>query len=379
MAEERPHTPQQAENVNLVKEGQLQLFELFWRDHQPWLKEKGYNLRARYQPGWIASWKTDPQKNWTYCEDGLTPPFHHIMDATRDDGTFVALKRVKTSKHPTEVAIGQLFSSEPLASHPQNHCIPILDVLQVPDDDDMVIIVMPFLYSWDAIPFATVGEVVEFVRQLFEGLNLIHQNHIAHRDFKENNVMGALLPLYRSRPHPASRSLNLDFTDSVKVRYSRTRRPIKYYILDFDLAKQYKPEDLPYLEIGGWGGDKSVPEFQAHDDALCDPFPVDVFCAGNIIRRNFLEGSPHAKGKKGLSFMQELITDMVKDDPKARPTMDQVVTRFDDVVRSLSSWKLRSRVANVDEPPIRGVMRSVGHWTRQLGFMARRTPAIPGA
>ncbi|KAJ7713703.1 hypothetical protein B0H16DRAFT_1435819 [Mycena metata] len=30
--------------------------ELFWRDYQPWLLERGYRLRPRYQPDWIPSW-----------------------------------------------------------------------------------------------------------------------------------------------------------------------------------------------------------------------------------------------------------------------------------------------------------------------------------
>jgi hypothetical protein len=92
-----------------------------------------------------------------------------ICDATRiSDGTYVALKIVKASIHPYEIDIGAFFSSPSLAHNPRNHCVPILEVLKVPDDDDMVIIVMPLLRYWDSPPFETVGEVVEFLRQLLE-------------------------------------------------------------------------------------------------------------------------------------------------------------------------------------------------------------------
>lgn len=29
--------------------------EIFWRDHQEWLQEKGYMLRPRYHPDWVSS------------------------------------------------------------------------------------------------------------------------------------------------------------------------------------------------------------------------------------------------------------------------------------------------------------------------------------
>lgn len=48
---------------------------------------------------------------------------------------------------------------------------------------------------------------------------------------------------------------------------------------------------------------------------------------------------------KGLEFMDPLIADMVQDDPTKRPTMDEVVSRFDKTMKSLSYFRLRSRLA----------------------------------
>lgn len=47
--------------------------EVFWRDHQPWLEERGYLLRPRYQPDWVPWW-TGVRKDWSRCEDGQS--FH---------------------------------------------------------------------------------------------------------------------------------------------------------------------------------------------------------------------------------------------------------------------------------------------------------------
>ena len=92
-----------------------------------------------------------------------------INDATRvSDGSYVALKILKPSVHPHEVEIVTYLSSKELASDENNHCVQIYDVLTVPDIDDTVIIVMPFLKRWDEPFFWTVGEGVDFVRQLLQ-------------------------------------------------------------------------------------------------------------------------------------------------------------------------------------------------------------------
>lgn len=57
--------------------------------------------------------------------------------------------------------------------------------------------------------------------------------------------------------------------------------------------------------------------------------------------------------------------------------MDQVVLQFDKIVGGLSSWKLRSRVADVREPYLVRVLRDSAHWTRQIGRIARRIPPVP--
>ena len=91
------------------------------------------------------------------------------MDATRDsDGSVVVLKKISRKVHPYEAEIGQFLSSEPLASDPYNRCVPLLDVLQDPEDEDIQLLVMPMLQMCITPSFGTVGEAVEFFRQAFE-------------------------------------------------------------------------------------------------------------------------------------------------------------------------------------------------------------------
>ena len=91
------------------------------------------------------------------------------MDATRkSDGMMVMLKRTSKSINPYEVEIGLHLSSPPLSSDPRNHTCPIYAVLQDPMDDQTQIIVMPMLREYRDPDFLTVGEAVEFFRQVFE-------------------------------------------------------------------------------------------------------------------------------------------------------------------------------------------------------------------
>lgn len=80
----------------------------------------------------------------------------------------VALKKVSKSKHPHEAEITQYLSAETQRTDPQNHCVPICEILQCPDDEDTIILVMPFFKLFDRPRFETVGEAVEFIQQMIE-------------------------------------------------------------------------------------------------------------------------------------------------------------------------------------------------------------------
>ena len=91
------------------------------------------------------------------------------MDATRiADGEIVMMKRVVDTEHSDELGITKLFSSKPLVSDPKNHCLPLFDVLQVPDYEGMILLVMPILRSFNQPKIWTYGEAVEFFRKVIE-------------------------------------------------------------------------------------------------------------------------------------------------------------------------------------------------------------------
>ncbi|CAL1706310.1 unnamed protein product [Somion occarium] len=346
--------------------------EVFWRDHQQWLAERGYMLRPRYRPDWVASYKDKQDYPWD-CEDSVASLHSFLLDATRiSDGEVVILKKVFRQRNPYEIDMNRCFSSEPFKSHPRNHCVQIIDVLAVPDDEDISIMVMPLLRRCDDPRFETIGEVMEFLRQVFEGMQFLHQCHVAHCDCMDLNIMMDPKPMFPDLYHPMSKTMSREFTDEAKKPYTRTARPPKYYIIDFGLSLRFSPDDMNPLAEPVQGGDRTVPEFQ-NSDGPQNPFPTDIYYLGNMVRETFLEKT------MGLEFLKPLVDDMVQDDPTKRPTIDEVVERFGKVLRSLHWWNLRKRlVENIEaEDAMKRFRRRWRHFFRTVGYTLTFKSPLP--
>ncbi|EJF57672.1 hypothetical protein DICSQDRAFT_91991 [Dichomitus squalens LYAD-421 SS1] len=349
--------------------GHLSEREIWWRDHQVWLRERGYMLRPRYRPEWVPSWSSG-QRQYYECEDGQRLRHGQLIDATRvADGAVVVLKQVLRTEHPYEVEIAQFLTSEHLLSDPKNHCVPIYEVLQDPDDCNIQVLVMPLLGKFYDPRFLTVGEAVEFCRQTFEGLQFIHEQHVAHRDISELNIMLDPQPLFPQLFHFVRRSQNRDMTGTAR-HSTRTRHPVKYFFIDFGLSRKYDPSAGPPRARPIWGGDRSVPEFHKSLEP-CDPFPTDIYYMGNIVRNVLLQEY------RGLEFLQPLIDDMVQDEPAKRPTIQQVVWRFELLRGSLSTWRLRSRLATRNEDWLVRSLRVIAHVFRTVLYVLTFRPALP--
>ncbi|KAI0044701.1 hypothetical protein FA95DRAFT_1561961 [Auriscalpium vulgare] len=351
--------------------GALGKEEDWWTEHRDWLATCGYQLRRRYQADWTPSFKPgDWPDNY---EDGVSI-YKPVLDATRIVNGVeqdVILKRPPARAGSEEVETFELLTSEPLAADPRNHTAPLLTVLQVPDEPEKRLLVMPLLRLFDSPKFETFGEAIAFFTQIFEGIQFMHEHRIAHRDCTHNNIMMDPTGMYSVAFHPAKQNMRRDWKGKAKPRRTRTQLRPRYFLIDFGLSRFYPqsagdaPMDLPVQ-----GGDKSVPEHvNCHDP--CDSFAVDVYYLGNLIREEFM------MRYHGFSFMRPLVEDMVARDPSKRPKMDEVVARFKEIRESVNFWKLRSRMVPRKEWRIVGFPRSLGHWYRRLGYIITRKSAIP--
>ncbi|KAI0709588.1 kinase-like domain-containing protein [Cerioporus squamosus] len=328
--------------------------EIFWRERYDWLRQSGYELRPRYRPDWTPSW-TGTNKLIISCEDGVALLHTQLIDAVRtSDGRVVVIKQILKSVHPYEVNIGRYLASPPLSDDPRNHCCPILDVLQDPRDPDIQLVVMPFLRQYNDPKFGTVGEAVEFFRQALEGLQFMHEHHVAHRDIMTLNVMMDPKPLFPDLYHPAVHLKTRDFKGYVHP-YSRTARPVKYYWTDFGLSRRFDPQDTNPLAVPIFGGDRTVPEYSKDPHSPCNPFRVDVYNAGNLIREGFLQVY------KNLAFMEPLVSRMCSEDPEKRPTMSEVISEFQKIMSNLRACQLRQRLVERKDGAFMNLLKGVHH------------------
>lgn len=189
--------------------------------------------------------------------------------------------------------------------------------------------------------------------------------------------------------HPSDDRRNRNFKGSAKY-YTRTARPTKYFLIDFGLSRKYNPEDGEPQELPIKGGDKTVPEFQGRGEFRpCNPFPTDIYYLGNMIREDFLQvcnpllvilvDPKSFQQTKGVEFIKPLVDDMVQDDPAKRPNIDEVVQRFDEMIRTLSSWKLRSRLVELGEKeyPLIGAIRAAHHFFRTTAHVLMFRNPLP--
>ncbi|KAJ6538868.1 hypothetical protein DFH09DRAFT_1090301 [Mycena vulgaris] len=227
-----------------------------------------------------------------------------VIDVIRiSDGAFVSLKPIDSTIHPDETSIGLWFSEEPQAPDPSNHCVPIGGVLDVPGAPTKRIIIMPFLSSYDNL-----------VSIQLEGLLSFSNRYL--RDCMAANIMVDATPLFPAPYHTIPTDQKRDWSGRGS-HLTCTQRPVKCYLIDFGLSRKYPAGVHAPLEPIIVGGDKTVPELFPKED----PLPLRFYGGGRFVRK-----------KLGFEFSRSLMTDMVQDDPSLRPTMDNVVHRFDEIV-----------------------------------------------
>lgn len=285
------------------------------------------------------------------------------------------LKSVDMRVFRDEVAIMKFLNEEPQRSDSRNHCVPLLDILVPPNEPDRNIIVMPVCSMWDDPDFDTIGEVVDCIRQLLEGVQFLHAHRIAHGDFAYGNLMMDA-GLFTVPFHPFDPEERLDFTGKSKPRYTRTQHRTKYYIIDFGISCRYEESEMPPSHVTGiFGSDRSVPEF-AFPNAPHNPFLIDIYCVGNLIRHYILWQEPE---QLGFSWIVPLLGDMMNPDPEKRPSMDEVLSRYNESVRSLTTTLLRSRWSRAwnNMAWYEKAVEGLPHLARKMQYIITRTPPIP--
>ncbi|OSC97559.1 hypothetical protein PYCCODRAFT_1440077 [Trametes coccinea BRFM310] len=309
--------------------------EIVWRDRYDFLLKKGYRLRPRYRPGWKPSW-AGTNIDLEFSEDSVLLYTPDVIDATREsDGSLVSIKTVKRGGQ--ELQIAQFLSSLQDLS---NHCVRVMDVLQEPMETSVTLMVMQYLRPWNDPELVMIGDVVDFVSQMLEGLAFLHNHRVAHRDIAPQNVMMDGRSLYPHGHHPVWRDRSPDAVEDL-VPLPRIDHPVKYFYVDFGLSVRFLPGQSS-LVVGDVGRDASVPELSS--TVPYDAFKADIYALGTFFEQELLQRY------RGTEFLRPIVDSMKQREPARRPTANDLVDAFAKSRKSMNPSDFRWRLAPRSEP-----------------------------
>jgi len=232
------------------------------------------------------------------CPDAGLPD--NLFRGTRIcDGKEVVVKAVHL--YSREYNVIRLLSTPPLRNDRMNHTIPVLDFIEV-NDDDIVFIVMeqwsPHLIPGDGP--CCLRLFLAALRQCIEHIVFMHRHQIAHLDISLRNLV--------------------------------TDYDGHYAYIDFELSRRFDSGSKPY--ICGYRGTEVPPECE---DGICtDPYKVDVWALGVLILR-----ACQVAGYQVPELVQ-LVRPMLFGNPDQRPSMRVVLQAFDHVIPLIGTHRMQS-------------------------------------
>ncbi|KAF7319876.1 Protein kinase domain-containing protein [Mycena kentingensis (nom. inval.)] len=322
-------------------------WEEWWVQYQPLLYAKGYQLRRRFRAGWIPSWSLpgsgfdseDSSYSRAKFEDSVVHMRKNVLDAVRiSDGEKVVLRRVVTATQE----LGLLRHLETLCD-PRNRTVPLLDVIALPDDEFMLVVI-PFLRKFNDPVFRHLREAVDCMRQYFLGLEFLHFHNIAHRDACGGNMMMDATHVVPSGFHfSAPHTTDGDHDNRVLWRDRCSVSPVNYFFIDFGLSSYHEEGCELARDVGAFSQDETVPELSK--TIPYNPFKVDIYQLGRVFLRESQKHPPIDV------YFGSLLDAMTEFDPAERPSAAQVVLMFENLASNIPEDKLDERMEILPQTP----------------------------
>ncbi|KAJ7632650.1 kinase-like domain-containing protein [Roridomyces roridus] len=283
--------------------------QLHWPKHRSLLKLRGFLLDTVRDAKDFYACSADGhipdfflQRHAADDDDALCPdaglPDHLFRGTRACDGLKVVIKAVHLQSH--EFSVIQFLSMPPLRDDPMNHCIPVLDLIQL-HEEKIAFIVMEQWSSQligDDIP-CTLGHFLAAIRQCIEHVVFMHSHGVAHLDISLRN----LLTDYEGH----------------------------YAYIDFEMSRRF--DGSSPVSISNFRTTEIPPECE--NGECPDPFKADVWALAVLILR--------ACKLVGWCIPQlnHLVRLMLNPEHENRPSIHQVLRSFDAIVPTIPDQDLR--------------------------------------
>ncbi|KAK7467097.1 hypothetical protein VKT23_004157 [Stygiomarasmius scandens] len=230
----------------------------YWPKYTTFLKLRGFRLdtvrdvREHYRKCNVEFPNEARRLSFGVDEDALCPdpglPDNLFRGTRIIDGIQVIVKAVSLQSREFEII--SFLSSPPVRAQSMNHCIPVLDLIQVCEDNTALIVMEE--WSSQLIPDdgpCSLGLFLDAIRQCIEHAAFMHRHHIAHLDISLHN----LVTDYKGH----------------------------YAYIDFELSRRFESTNA---QIFGYYRGTEVPP-ECEKKKYIDPYKVDVWALAVLILR----------------------------------------------------------------------------------------------
>lgn len=124
---------------------------------------------------------------------------------------------------------------------------------------------------------------------------------LSHRDCSLKNVLLDASRMYPLGFHPVE-DIFLDDIMTLAPRIPRLEAGVKYYFVDYGISSYFPAGSQRELVLGVAGRDQDVPELS--NNVPYDPFKVDIFTIGNVLRSEIQAVSFHSPRLISLSHFR---------------------------------------------------------------------------
>ncbi|KAG8949214.1 hypothetical protein FRC04_009013 [Tulasnella sp. 424] len=292
-----------------------------WLIVEPFLLQYGYRLMRRGDdPAYVGE---EGDKLWLGDHEQAKFTSPHTYPAYDRSGKMVFIKTVPLhSQDSQEYDIWRMLDSPKARAHPDNHTVPIREILYFnpdfavvgahPEPTDARLFVV--MNQFDTVtpeevttlqpgyPFVhTIEDLYQFFLQMAQAVRYMHDLGIAHQDIMDKNFLIDCAT-------PVDRCYVIDFQLSLYFPKPWTTPP--RILIDAEAPEAFRPTK-PY-----------------------DPFPVDVFCVGTIFDK--MIRAFQRSGWTSLDELNDIAQSMRRRDPEQRPTIHAVENRLQDLIKALN-------------------------------------------